>query len=499
MGQRDGGGYRRHLCGQDAEHTAKAGNINEALALCDAELIGFLDADHIPSEGFLRDTIGYFDDPMVGLVQTPQDFYNTESFEHIGDFCEEELFYRVIQPGKNFWGGAFWCGTSAIVRSRALRSVGGVATDSVTEDLLTTIRIHSRGWQTVFHNVVLARGLAPTTYTEYLVQRRRWASGAMQILRSSENPLIAKGLTRSQRLAHMTSLLGWFEGARTMGYLLLAVVVAITNIEPVQNSLVTFIVFHLVVVGVSQLAMHRLGQGRHRFFPSLLFDYLRLPATITALSQLAANGRLAFQVTPKGRASDKVQAERLIPPAPSSLLVLLALTQLVWLLFLLRGLGVVPGTNEPQSTISAIVLLVNSVILALALKRIRMGHFGDERRRARRFSRELTVLINGKTFRLKRPSTSGGFIEGRPTIGRQRIDVLTREGTVAVDCWVADHDGEGSTVEFVPGQWATRGQLARTMYLEAIEVAEAPTLRSGQIQEPIRPTAPKYTPPVHRS
>ncbi|MEZ5230561.1 MAG: cellulose synthase catalytic subunit [Acidimicrobiales bacterium] len=146
----------RYLTRTDRSH-AKAGNLNNAFAVINADLYAILDADHIPTTNFLRHTLGYFDDPSVALVQTPQDFYNTDSFEHIGDYSEEALFYRVIQPGKNRWDAAFWCGTSAIVRGDAMRSIGGAATESVTEDLLTTIKLHRHGWRTVFQQ----RGARP--------------------------------------------------------------------------------------------------------------------------------------------------------------------------------------------------------------------------------------------------------------------------------------------------------------------------------------------------
>src|SRR5690606_11781446 len=130
----------------------------------------------------------YFADPAVAVVQAPQDFYNLDSFEHEplaprGVFNEEEVFYRMIGPAKNRWGAAFWCGTCAVLRVAALRSAGGVATDAVTEDILTTVRLHQAGWRSVYHNEVLARGLAPADAEQYLTQRRRWATGAMQVLR----------------------------------------------------------------------------------------------------------------------------------------------------------------------------------------------------------------------------------------------------------------------------------------------------------------------------
>ena len=82
------------------------------------EFVGILDADHIASAGFLTAVLPYSNDPVVALVQTPQDFYNLDFFEHIGTgesgYSEQALFYRVLSAGRNRWKAAFWCGTGAL-------------------------------------------------------------------------------------------------------------------------------------------------------------------------------------------------------------------------------------------------------------------------------------------------------------------------------------------------------------------------------------------------
>jgi cellulose synthase (UDP-forming) len=176
----------RYLSRPDNAH-AKAGNLNHALALIDADIIGVLDADHAPSGRFLTATLPYFSDPALAFVQTPQDFYNRDSFEHTrmgrAIYSEEDLFYKGIAPGKNRWQAAFWCGTCAVLRTLALQSVGGVATDTVTEDIHTSVRMYRQGWKGLFLPDVLSHGLAPHDAAGFLVQRHRWAQGNVQSLR----------------------------------------------------------------------------------------------------------------------------------------------------------------------------------------------------------------------------------------------------------------------------------------------------------------------------
>jgi len=257
----------RYLTRPTHEH-AKAGNVNHALEQIEADFIAILDADHVASDGFLVRTLSYFEDPGVALVQTPQDFYNTESFEHAsgaGDerFHEQALFYRVLQPGKNHWRAAFWCGTGAVVRMTALRDVGGVATETITEDIHTTIRFHRRGWRTIYHNEVLTRGLAASDAATYQLQRLRWGTGAMEVFRR-ENPLVVPGLSVPQRLAYAATLLGWFDAWRSLGYLLLPVIVLVTGAIPIRAEPLTFIVFFGLTFFLGQLALRLLSRGCHR-------------------------------------------------------------------------------------------------------------------------------------------------------------------------------------------------------------------------------------------
>ncbi|MGI8657600.1 MAG: glycosyltransferase family 2 protein, partial [Candidatus Limnocylindria bacterium] len=295
----------RYLTRSEHAH-AKAGNLNHALGVIDAEILAILDADHVAAPDFLRATLGYFSDRRVALVQTPQDFYNVTSFEHGGGesygepFHEQTLFYRLLQPGKNRWNAAFWCGTSAVVRASALREVGGAATETITEDIHTTIRFHRAGWKTVYHNEVLARGLAADDATQYQLQRNRWGTGAMQVLRT-ENPLFVSGLTLGQRLGYAATLLGWFDSWRTLGFLLLPPLVLVTGQIPILADGVTFAIAFGITYGLQQAALYMLGRGAYRPILSVVFDLVRMSPNFVATLTLFTSKTPRFKVTPKGR------------------------------------------------------------------------------------------------------------------------------------------------------------------------------------------------------
>lgn len=450
---------------------AKAGNINHALPYIDAELLAILDADHVPTAGFLLRTLGYFDDEHVAVVQTPQDFYNLESFEHEeaggeDPFHEEAIFYRVIAPGKNRWGGAFWCGTGALIRARALHEVGGVATATVTEDIHTTMLMQRRGWTAVFHNEVLARGLAPDDASQYLLQRHRWALGAMQVLRA-ENPLISPGLTFGQRLSFMTTLAGWFDSWRTLGYIVLPITVIFSGASPIDAPGWLYGPFFGTIFISQFVALRLLARGRYPPVLSLVFEILRMPAVLPATFALLTGGRRIFRVTPKGR-SGSVRVRAKVP----RLLVVLAASSvlgLVWFVFSAGGLT--PTEYRAPGAIAGAVLFNtgNLALLVIAIRRIRDARFAGERRGGVRFAVDLPGTVQGVPARLRDLSVGGtlAYLPGRTTIDTDRpaITVQLPGEEVPFETIVRRRTtlDDGSTelaLQFAPGQRAKVARVA---------------------------------------
>jgi cellulose synthase (UDP-forming) len=101
---------------------AKAGNLNNALLQTTGEFLLILDADQIPDPRILDRTLGYFGDPRVAFVQTPQWFYNVPPGDPFG--CQAPLFYGPIMQGKDGWNAAFFCGSNAVLRREALMQLG---------------------------------------------------------------------------------------------------------------------------------------------------------------------------------------------------------------------------------------------------------------------------------------------------------------------------------------------------------------------------------------
>lgn len=472
----------RYLARPTHEH-AKAGNLNHALTLVDAAFVAVLDADHVASPDFLVRTMGYFEDPGLALVQTPQEFYNRESFEHesvtdeeVGDttdrFHEQILFYRILQPGKNRWGGAFWCGTGAVVRVAALRAVGGVATDTITEDIHTTIRLHRAGWRTVYHNEVLARGLAASDAVTYQLQRHRWGTGAMQVLRR-ENPMFVSGLTIPQRLSYAATLLGWFDAWRSLGYLLLPIVVLATGVVPIRSDPLTFAIAFGSTFVLGQLALRALSRGCHRPILSIIFEFVRMTPNLLATLTLVTRRRAAFKVTPKGRTGDGRTAN----PVPRPLTAVLGLSVLAGAWYAATLLGATPTVYLVPWAVHAAAawMVVNVALVWLAIRRVRDLRYAGERRSSVRFPTRLLGRLDGIEATVLDLSLTGARV-GLPPGSAAAIAPATRltvevaggppielAGTARTS-WV-DRDGRAMVgFEFDADQDEARARLALAIF-----------------------------------
>ncbi|MBI4714516.1 MAG: glycosyltransferase, partial [Nitrospirae bacterium] len=112
---------------------AKAGNLNHALTQTGGEIVAVFDCDHIPVRSFLMETVGFFADPKVAIVQTPHFFHNPDSFQRNLRLerelaNEQDLFFRVIEPARDRYNAAFFAGSSGLFRRSALQEIGGFQT-----------------------------------------------------------------------------------------------------------------------------------------------------------------------------------------------------------------------------------------------------------------------------------------------------------------------------------------------------------------------------------
>lgn len=176
---------------------AKSGNLNYALANTHSPLVAIFDADMIPYADFLMETVPYFIDNQnriqknnenikpLGLVQTPQSFYNADLFQFNlfseGDIPnEQDFFSREVNVYNSAHGAAIYTGSNTVISREAIVDAGGFPTNTITEDFQLGAQINMAGYQNISTLEPMASGLTPTDIPSILKQRIRWGRGVVQ-------------------------------------------------------------------------------------------------------------------------------------------------------------------------------------------------------------------------------------------------------------------------------------------------------------------------------
>ena len=294
----------RYLARTERTH-AKAGNLNHALKHSTGDFVVTLDADHVPQPELIDRLLGFFENPKVAIVQVNQDFYNLDSFQHATNWedraawQQQELFFNVIQPGKDALGAAMYCGSPAMLRRTALEEIGGFATETVTEDMHTGLRLQKRGWEVVFYNQTLARGLAPQTFEAYRTQWHRWGLGAMQVFRL-ERPFTGPGLTLGQRLAYLSSFYFYWTSVQKLFFLLVPFFCVVSGLFPLRTEPGQYVEYFLPALVLNLVATIALQGGITGFLLTERYNLIKLGSMLQALSGLVRS-KAQFKVTPKSK------------------------------------------------------------------------------------------------------------------------------------------------------------------------------------------------------
>ncbi len=226
---------------------AKAGKINAALSKTEEDFILVLDPDHIPFPNFLDEVLGFFNDPKVGYVQVSQGYYNQyRSFTALAAAKQTYTFYGPTQMGMHGYNCAVAIGANCTFRRKALETAGGHGV-GLAEDLVTAIRIHAEGWKSIYHPVIVARGLVPEDFGSFCKQQLKWARGVHEVL-FDEVPRLFSKLSFWQKLSYLTIGTYYLEGFTTLIYLLIPFLYFWTGVLPAQMSFLEFVTYGFPIV-----------------------------------------------------------------------------------------------------------------------------------------------------------------------------------------------------------------------------------------------------------
>jgi cellulose synthase (UDP-forming) len=191
----------------------KAGNLKYAFEHSFGDLIAVFDADFVPRPEYLSELVPYFDDPTVGIVQSPQ-FFDTGwgmNWLQRAAGATQELFYRFVQPSRDAADAAICVGTCAVYRRSGLNRSGGFAQIGHSEDVHTGVNLLKVGFVVRYVPIVVSKGLCPDTLSGFLNQQYRWCSGSMSLL--ADRNFHRAPLSIKQRLSFWSGFLYYISTA----------------------------------------------------------------------------------------------------------------------------------------------------------------------------------------------------------------------------------------------------------------------------------------------
>ncbi len=380
-----------YLTRPDNTH-AKAGNWNNAFRQTDADIIATFDADHVPRAEFLERTLGFFRDPKMALVQVPQLYHNLDSVQHRVTwrsrrmYSEQDSFFNLVMPGKEHWNAAFFCGTGAVLRRKALEPLGGIMTDTITEDLHTSVVLHSQGWKSAYLNELLVTGLAPVDLKSFETQRLRWAEGNMKVA-TFINPLTAPGLTIHQRISYFASLYHWSIGIPKFVYYMAPPWMLFSGTFPIANYTPTFLAIYLAFLTALITSYHVASRGKGRLLMDELFNMVSFFTLTRAVKRVFfGRGRpVKFEVTSKKGSGSR----DLGPILPHATLMAFSVMAIMWSLM---GMGFGISDDRFGGGTAIFWTLYNMTLMGIV---VRIGGRPAEKRDGCRFRANFAVEARG--------------------------------------------------------------------------------------------------------
>ncbi|MBW2254954.1 MAG: glycosyltransferase, partial [Deltaproteobacteria bacterium] len=234
-------------------------------------------------------------------VQSAQGYENaTDSWITRAAAQQEMMLYDAVLQGRGALGRAPCCGTNFVMRTEALRSVGGWDEHTVSEDQVTSFHLHRHGWRSAYHRELLALGVGPSDLPSYWKQQYRWAHGATRMARlvvTTPAPIAVKVETLwSSAFYALAILLG------VLGTLPIVMTLVGLALPAPPSSWLTLSVYplYLLVMLFPYLHMRLRGYPLRNLVLVQGLLAISIPLYLKAVVHGLVGGALRFDPSPKG-------------------------------------------------------------------------------------------------------------------------------------------------------------------------------------------------------
>ena len=160
----------------------KAGALKEGLVSAKGEFIAIFDADFLPQPSWLKNTIPYFKNPEIGVVQTRWGHINREYsiLTRVQAFALDAHF-TLEQVGRNSQGHFInFNGTAGVWRKECILDAGNWEGDTLTEDLDLSYRAQLKNWKFKYLEEIETPAELPVVISAARSQQFRWNKGGAE-------------------------------------------------------------------------------------------------------------------------------------------------------------------------------------------------------------------------------------------------------------------------------------------------------------------------------
>lgn len=187
----------------------KAGALKEGLKTAKGDFIAIFDADFLPKSDWLKQTIPYFKNEKIGVIQTRWGHLNRDYsiLTKIQAFALDAHF-TLEQTGRNSKGHFInFNGTAGVWRKACILDAGNWEGDTLTEDLDLSYRAQLNNWEFKYLENVETPAELPVVISAARSQQFRWNKGGAEnfqkmVFRILKNEHIS-GKTKVHGLLHL--------------------------------------------------------------------------------------------------------------------------------------------------------------------------------------------------------------------------------------------------------------------------------------------------------
>jgi cellulose synthase/poly-beta-1,6-N-acetylglucosamine synthase-like glycosyltransferase len=225
-------GYHRargvdiELIHRDSRTDFKAGALRKGLESARGEFIALFDADFLPPQGFLLETVPFFlSRYRLGFLQTRWGHINNgysplaqaQTIALDGHFAVEQTARQRSGLFINFNGSA------GLWRRECIDDAGGWQGDTLCEDLDLSYRAQLAGWEPLYLPQVVCPAEIPPQIHAFKRQQSRWARGSIRCALKLWRPIVSARMSAFKRLQGLIHLTGYLVHPLMLLILLLSV------------------------------------------------------------------------------------------------------------------------------------------------------------------------------------------------------------------------------------------------------------------------------------